>query len=373
MRLARERVPGWMEQIGHTLALAVWGNHGPTIVHWEESPQAVTANLRLGDVMPLLSSATGRCFAAYMPPEAVARPCCKRAGPGRRCGAPTCPPRWPGAGCAGRCARAWRPGWWTRCCPASSRFAPRCSTGGHLALGITTLGSVATFDPEWVAPSRCRCGCRRPAFHRSGRRQRMSRCACPPGLLHCQGPLMPRRTLWILTALCWPFTGWCCKACPGVGRLCCASRQGVHHPQRGRAAACGSPPRPITQPCRRALRLRRRPTRQTAQGAPARPAATEPAPAPSEPADVATAEPVATEPTGNTEQGTDSATASQAAEAPAPEASAAVAAAPAAAASAPPLARGRWFGRDIPHRRHPGRAPAPLRPRAPACAHQAGV
>ena len=72
MRLARERVPGWMEQIGHTLALAVWGNHGPTIVHWEESPQAVTANLRLGDVMPLLSSATGRCFAAYMPPEAVA-------------------------------------------------------------------------------------------------------------------------------------------------------------------------------------------------------------------------------------------------------------------------------------------------------------
>lgn len=60
MRLARERVPGWMEQIAHTLALAVWGNHGPTIVHWEESPQAVTANLRLGDVMPLLSSATGR-------------------------------------------------------------------------------------------------------------------------------------------------------------------------------------------------------------------------------------------------------------------------------------------------------------------------
>src|SRR3989344_4854368 len=59
VRLARERMPELMEAIGHTLALAVWGNHGPTIVHWEESPQAVTANLRLGDVMPLLSSATG--------------------------------------------------------------------------------------------------------------------------------------------------------------------------------------------------------------------------------------------------------------------------------------------------------------------------
>ena len=72
VRLARERIPPLMEQIGHTLALAVWGNHGPTIVHWEESPQAVTANLRLGDVMPLLSSATGRCFAAFMSPDVVA-------------------------------------------------------------------------------------------------------------------------------------------------------------------------------------------------------------------------------------------------------------------------------------------------------------
>jgi DNA-binding IclR family transcriptional regulator len=67
VRLARERVAVLMPQIGHTLALAVWGNRGPTIVHWEESPSAVTVNLRLGDVMPLLSSATGRCFAAWVP------------------------------------------------------------------------------------------------------------------------------------------------------------------------------------------------------------------------------------------------------------------------------------------------------------------
>src|SRR6478735_1040208 len=72
VKLARERVTLLMEEIGHTLALAVWGNHGPTIVHWEESPQAVTVNLRLGDVMPLLSSATGLCFAAYAPKEAIA-------------------------------------------------------------------------------------------------------------------------------------------------------------------------------------------------------------------------------------------------------------------------------------------------------------
>src|SRR2546430_7288062 len=66
VKLARERVVRLMEEIGHTLALAVWGNQGPTIVHWEESPQAITVNLRLGDVMPLLSSATGLCFLAFM-------------------------------------------------------------------------------------------------------------------------------------------------------------------------------------------------------------------------------------------------------------------------------------------------------------------
>src|SRR5829696_7522071 len=62
VKLARERITLLIEEIGHTLALAVWGNHGPTIIHREESPQAVTVNLRLGDVMPLLTSATGQCF-----------------------------------------------------------------------------------------------------------------------------------------------------------------------------------------------------------------------------------------------------------------------------------------------------------------------
>ncbi|MDR2330524.1 MAG: helix-turn-helix domain-containing protein, partial [Comamonas sp.] len=28
VRLARERMPDWLERLGHTVALAVWGNHG---------------------------------------------------------------------------------------------------------------------------------------------------------------------------------------------------------------------------------------------------------------------------------------------------------------------------------------------------------
>jgi hypothetical protein len=39
------------------------------MVHWAEAPQSVPVTLRLGDVMPLLTSATGRCFAAFMGSE----------------------------------------------------------------------------------------------------------------------------------------------------------------------------------------------------------------------------------------------------------------------------------------------------------------
>ena len=151
VRLARERMPAWMESIGHTLALAVWGNHGPTIVHWEESTQAVTANLRLGDVMPLLSSATGRCFAAHMAPDVVA-PLLKdelgRAVKMQRTDLPStmtevnallAEVRERGAA---RVVDTLLPGIVAFC-------APVFDSDGHLELGITTLGSIATFDPEW--------------------------------------------------------------------------------------------------------------------------------------------------------------------------------------------------------------------------------
>ena len=151
MRLARERVPGWMEAIEHTLALAVWGNHGPTIVHWEESPQAVTANLRLGDVMPLLSSATGRCFAAHVAPEAIAplirdelakvQKLQRKDVPRTQAEVHTLLAEVRTRGMA-RVVDTLLPGIVGFC-------APVFDADGHMALGIVTLGSIATFDPEW--------------------------------------------------------------------------------------------------------------------------------------------------------------------------------------------------------------------------------
>jgi DNA-binding IclR family transcriptional regulator len=67
VRLAAPVMSDLAASLGTTVAAAVWGNRGPTIVRWEESTQAVIVYLRAGAVMPLLASAMGRCFAAWLP------------------------------------------------------------------------------------------------------------------------------------------------------------------------------------------------------------------------------------------------------------------------------------------------------------------
>ncbi|WCM93751.1 IclR family transcriptional regulator [Acidovorax sp. NCPPB 2350] len=151
VRLARERLPALQEDIQQTLALAVWGNRGPTIVHWEESHQSVTANLRLGDVMPLLSSATGRCFAAHLAPEVTAGLLQEELADAARRGRHDVPTDLAAAQAllaevrergSARVVDTLLPGIVAFC-------APVFDAGGHLALAVTTLGSVATFDPAW--------------------------------------------------------------------------------------------------------------------------------------------------------------------------------------------------------------------------------
>lgn len=61
------------EAIGQTVAIAVWGNQGATIVRWFGSDTPVSASLRLGSVMPLSRSATGRAFLTFLPRETTAR------------------------------------------------------------------------------------------------------------------------------------------------------------------------------------------------------------------------------------------------------------------------------------------------------------
>ena len=65
VRLAGPILDDLCEQIGATVALAMWGNHGATCVRWVEAGGPVTVTLRTGIVLPLTSSATGLAFAAF--------------------------------------------------------------------------------------------------------------------------------------------------------------------------------------------------------------------------------------------------------------------------------------------------------------------
>jgi DNA-binding IclR family transcriptional regulator len=66
VRVATPVLEALGDEIGETVALAVWGNMGPTIVRWVDSKRPVTVNLRTGAVMPLLHSAIGLCFASFL-------------------------------------------------------------------------------------------------------------------------------------------------------------------------------------------------------------------------------------------------------------------------------------------------------------------
>lgn len=151
VKLARERIGLLGEQIGHTLALAVWGNHGPTIVHWEESPQAVAVNLRLGDVMPLLSSATGRCFAAFLSRDAITPLLKDEVALAQKQGRTDVPASLAQARAlldevrrhgAARVVDTLLPGIVAFCVPVFD-------SDGHIVLGLIALGPTGTFDPEW--------------------------------------------------------------------------------------------------------------------------------------------------------------------------------------------------------------------------------
>jgi len=68
VRIARPVVEELGRHLDATVGLAVWGNHGPTMIQWEEGSQPLAVTLRTGLVLPLLTSATGLVFAAYLPP-----------------------------------------------------------------------------------------------------------------------------------------------------------------------------------------------------------------------------------------------------------------------------------------------------------------
>lgn len=62
-----DALPDLVEETGLTALLSIWGDHGPTIVRWERAATFFITSLGLGTTTPLINSATGRVFLAYLP------------------------------------------------------------------------------------------------------------------------------------------------------------------------------------------------------------------------------------------------------------------------------------------------------------------
>lgn len=72
VRAATAVMPSLRDEINETVLLSIWSPQGPVVFALEESSRPVSMNIRVGSILPILSTATGRVFAAFMPNEATA-------------------------------------------------------------------------------------------------------------------------------------------------------------------------------------------------------------------------------------------------------------------------------------------------------------
>jgi DNA-binding IclR family transcriptional regulator len=72
VRAATAVMPSLRDEINETVLLAIWSPQGPVVFALEESSRPVSMNIRVGSILPILSTATGRVFAAFMPDEMTA-------------------------------------------------------------------------------------------------------------------------------------------------------------------------------------------------------------------------------------------------------------------------------------------------------------
>lgn len=67
LAIAREPMQALQRRTGESVYLSVWGNRGPSIVQKVDGTRPIPMSLRVGYVLPVLSSATGRIFLAHLP------------------------------------------------------------------------------------------------------------------------------------------------------------------------------------------------------------------------------------------------------------------------------------------------------------------
>lgn len=65
--VARTHMEAVLETTNVSVSLSIWGNRGPTIIFRLDGQLPVPLSVRVGYVLPLLATATGRIFMAYTP------------------------------------------------------------------------------------------------------------------------------------------------------------------------------------------------------------------------------------------------------------------------------------------------------------------
>ncbi|MHA3791133.1 IclR family transcriptional regulator [Sphingomonas sp. YL-JM2C] len=58
-----------VDRTGCTAFITVWSDRGPVVIRWYDGAIPVFASIRVGSAVPVLSSAAGHCFLAFLPPQ----------------------------------------------------------------------------------------------------------------------------------------------------------------------------------------------------------------------------------------------------------------------------------------------------------------
>lgn len=72
LHMCEKRMDDLVEQTKQTAMLAIWGENGPVAVRWRRGRSLLFTSVGLGTNFPLLNSATGQIFLAYMPQHITA-------------------------------------------------------------------------------------------------------------------------------------------------------------------------------------------------------------------------------------------------------------------------------------------------------------
>ncbi|OGB06436.1 MAG: IclR family transcriptional regulator [Burkholderiales bacterium RIFCSPHIGHO2_12_FULL_61_11] len=71
IKLGLSAISELRDEINETTALAVWSDNGPVIVRSERPRRPITVNVVTGSALDILTSASGRVFAAWLPKSTV--------------------------------------------------------------------------------------------------------------------------------------------------------------------------------------------------------------------------------------------------------------------------------------------------------------